>query len=1174
MALPTLKRQKLNHNNKVGFRDENTKADIKALPTETHQGQTNPTESQNKNGRLEADVESDSEEDDYSSKQGELPPGEVSKGCHTNDLPVHKKKHRLKKTATGVVYYGETFKSNIFKLQVDALIDDYRAKSGRKWGSVDKFLHSLKNVITQLPNREPLSVADAERSLIKSTKVAIPFPTPRPPPDARYKLEYKGPEAINVTGSYVLGTAERDSETFSIDLVVVMPSALFQEKDYMNYRFFHKRAYFLACIAAGIKISKDHTFELTFDYLNENRLHPIIKVKSSNDPSRKNGIGEAGIIINIIAAGPEGLFPSEKTLPNRNCIRPHNDNGGATSKTLVPTSFYNSSLRADTLVLTYLKLHHETARECDAYRDACILGRSWLKQRGLGSKISAGGFGNFEWSTLVALLLGRNGTETHIGDTILSPGYSSYQLFKGTLKFLASRDVYKNPYVFQTPDLRASKTAEAPIIFDGARGLNILFKMTQWSYNLLQHEAQITMAMLGESSFDQFRPTFLLKNNQTLLRFDVCLRIPIGCLFDYSGDKPPDSAPSVIYQKLYSTLERGLGDRVKIIHISPPPAQEWRLGAFSASNGHQYATIGLVVDPAQVARLVDHGPSAEDHKSAASFRQFWGEKAELRRFKDGSILESLVWTIKDDKSSVIEQIIAYILLRHFGENVVKQVKYLTPSARDLFRSDILGTTPFQPIMVAFSTLEKHIRSLENLPLRIRQVLAVSPSLRYTSTEVPTFGPGNPMAQPADVVIQFEGSGRWPDDLIAIQRTKIAFLVKLAELLEQSVEGISVRVGLENVSSDYINQSFLDVIYAGGAAFRLRIYHDREQMLLERLLGDKFVDAGSKSEAALALLRYKKDFLRTPSLSQSLQTLCTRHPMLSPTVRLVKRWFARHLLEPHFAPDVIELFVARTFLQPYPWRAPSSIVTGFLRTLFFLARWDWRSEPWIVDFGDDMKPDNVATIMTRFEAWRKVDPAMNRMVLFVASNFDLDGSTYTNHCQPTKVVASRMTALARAADEAFNSCAEDFDLGTLFASSLGDYDFVLELNPKFTKLDRVKHKRTGQSQYKNLQSMPSDENIVNLAHDPIDAFVRELQEIYGHAIVFFWDLGFQGIIAGLWNPSAGARQWKVKLDYSTKPLQLKSNGDESAHVDINKEAILNEIARLGGEMVQSVTTKDA
>lgn len=32
-------------------------------------------------------------------------------------------------------------------------------------------------------------------------------------------------------------------------------------------------------------------------------------------------------------------------------------------------------------------------------------------------------------------------------------------------------------------------------------------------------------------------------------------------------------------------------------------------------------------------------------QAAAKFRQFWGEKAELRRFQDGNIAEAVVWEV-------------------------------------------------------------------------------------------------------------------------------------------------------------------------------------------------------------------------------------------------------------------------------------------------------------------------------------------------------------------------------------------------------------------------------------------------------------------------------------------------------------------------------------------------
>lgn len=42
-------------------------------------------------------------------------------------------------------------------------------------------------------------------------------------------------------------------------------------------------------------------------------------------------------------------------------------------------------------------------------------------------------------------------------------------------------------------------------------------------------------------------------------------------------------------------------------------------------------TVGLILDPMFAGRLVDRGPPAEDGPAARKFREFWGEKSELRR---------------------------------------------------------------------------------------------------------------------------------------------------------------------------------------------------------------------------------------------------------------------------------------------------------------------------------------------------------------------------------------------------------------------------------------------------------------------------------------------------------------------------------------------------------------
>ncbi|KAL0259951.1 U3 snoRNP protein [Diplodia seriata] len=1065
-------------------------------------------------------------------------------------------------------YTGEVYKSNMFKLQVDELLEQIRPKHGKKEAAAEKALHELKSIIEKIPAREPAPVLDAERALIKQSKVAIPFPHPRPPRDAKYTLQYAKPTIINPVGSYPLKLNARTGEAQAIDLVLAMPPPLFQEKDYLNNRYFYKRAYYLACIAAGINGTKGHSFKLRFDYLNGNELHPIIVVQGNGQESE---LSSSNYQIHIIPVVPDGVFPEDKTLPEKNCVRPKHTAEAPVPTNLKPTPFYNASIRADSQATSYLKLLHGALSRTDAFRDACLLGRTWLRQRGFGGQIRSGGFGNFEWAAIMALLLQGGGPA---GKPLFAAGYSSYQLFKGMLQYLATRDLADQPHLYQAPGVQIPREDGVPNFFDGSRGLNLLYKMTPWAYQLLRREARTTVAALGDNAFDQFDSTFVLKSDQPLHRFDVLAEIPLSAFgIDLQDD---DQTQKIVrsYQKLYRVLRRGLGDRAQIVSLILPEHQPWHLGtAKTTVQREARISVGFIVDPANAVRAVDHGPAAESKKEAAAFRQFWGEKAELRRFKDGSILESLVWSTKDSNASIFEQIVRYILTRHLGKDVADSATFVGGQfTRLLSGTGQPGTDLFLPFRKAFDNLERDIRGLDGMPLSARHVFAADPQLRYTSVDVPLALHHQSSLTPANVVVEFEGSARWPDDIKAIQMTKVAFLLKMGELLQESLEGVTTRVGLENEGLDIMNQAFLDVFYPSSATFRIRVHHDREPTLLERRLKDKGLDAATREATALALATYKRESGRMPAHTQALQALCTRLPALSPSIRLLKKWFAAHLLSSHFAPELIELMAVRTFLNSYPWEPPTSAMTGFLRTLSFLARWDWRNEPLIVDFSSSMKPEEASAITTRYEAWRKIDPALNRVVMFAATNIDTEGTTWTDHGRPAKVVAARMSALAKAATQAVRDNGIAIEPAALFVSPLADYDFVLRINPTFAKASQGKKDKSSKQQFKNLvlQADASEQVDSNLSgFDPVKLFLSELRETFGHAVVLFSAENDADVIAGLWNPANIAkRKWKVRMGYSTVPVsEQRSEGEVDA--EANKESMLAEMARLGGELVRKV-----
>ncbi|KAL8771757.1 MAG: hypothetical protein Q9209_002948 [Squamulea sp. 1 TL-2023] len=989
-----------------------------------------------------------------------------------------------------------TAHADLFKLQLDELLRGLRPKYETKTTKLDSVIQKLRSIVERIPNQEALPLwcspdirifskaLEVQKAFEQSNSVCIPFPTPIPT-GTKILLAYTKPTNITVVGSYARKTSVLLDGKLTVDLAVTMPSSLFQANDYRDYRYFHKRAYYLACIAVEIQKAKVPALDLFFAYQDDSPLQPILIAQQSSDVDDK-GRFHSRWRIRILLAVNDDVFTMEKTLPTRN----------------------------------------------------------------------SGGFGQFEWATLISLLM-RDGGRT--GRPILSIGHSSYQLFKAILQFLSSTDLISTPMLVQTNNFKLTHS-ENPILFDGSRGLNILYKMSRWSYRLLRDEAQNSLKALKDPLADHFRTFFISKVDERTKRFDYIFRVPVKKL-----DKEASNTNSIsgLAERLYDKFYYGLGDRATLVYPEVPTTFPWPVGSrVPRTNKLPNISVGLLLNPEHSRRTVDKGPSVEDKSASATFRKFWGEKAELRRFKDGTILESLIWNTSDSKRAVIDLIISHVLDRHFSHiehnssNVYGDAFDRLLPQQMLLQSDMLG--PFSAVMSSFGSLSKSIRSMEGLPLQIRQMFAASPELRYSSLFAPMTSKPDRPRKPVEILIQFEGSTRWPEDLLAVQRTKIAFLLKTAEGIGKDNHVSTVRLRLERSKRKLSEISCLDIKTRDGIIFRLRIYHERELSMLEQALNGRLPCSSPREEIALAISEHKRNFIHRPIHTQAVTTLATRYPLLSLTIRLLKKWRDSHLLSSHLMDELLELIAIRTFTCPYPWQPPGSLNSAFLRTLRFIANWDWQSDPLIIDFNSELSKQDIQSIRTRFDAWRKLDPYMNRVAMFAASNIDREGITWTDR-RPAKIIAARFTKLARAACEVVKEKGLELKPEALFVPTLGEYDFVVYLKGGDHGVKK--------SSFKNLQMEDEEGDPFDAIYNPQQMFVDELQELYGDDIVFFYNESAISVIAGLWNPQTGPRNWKVGLGYSTMPL-AKKEGEEQ-QVTINKAAVLHDIARLGGDMITKI-----
>jgi U3 small nucleolar RNA-associated protein 22 len=1003
-------------------------------------------------------------------------------------------------------------------------------------------------------------------------------------------------------GSYVSKTMTKTQKAHGIDMVLVLPEEILQEKDYLDLRYFYKRAYYLAVVAATLRKDFANEGQLSFEYLNGNSLCPVLNFqpkisRGSEKPGDKSALDYR---IRIIPCAPDGFFPKAKLSLKASLVRKAREtNANATQ----PTPFYNSTLAAESCFLSYLKVLRQAEKKCAAFKNACILGRIWLQQRGFGGGICEGGFGHFEWAVLLALLLQGGESKTQVA---LSPSLSSTQLFKAVTQFLSVTDFAKKPCILGPGKAEAQLSTEAgPILYDSARQLNIAFKMGSWSAALLHQHAKWTRSLLSDSAIDQFSPTFILKADLPSHTFDLVARLNCGASEDVAAELDSFGSRGRIW-KLSSTVYRilrraladeELGERARLIHIQTPSSPAWPLTEHSKSQEGSTLQIGVLFDPVNMARTVDRGPSAgpsaEEKEKCEKFRRFWGDRAELRRFERDTIRETLIWT-STTPFDLCEEIMRYILNLHLriGQSQ-SDISFHGSGLPALLSLKPADTALFNVARKAFGTFERDIRDLDDLPLRVRQIAPICAELRYSSVKPPAFGSSKSGPRPMECIISFEASGKWPESLVAIQRTKIAFLLMIGSLLEKSKPGeVRTHVGLEDSKFETENLAFLDVVYEAGPSFRLRIHSDLEETLLERQVKDKTSEQYLRQRATTLLAAFRRLYTNLPLHNQYLTTSATRFPALGPTIRLVKHWFNAHMLSCHFTEEFIELAVLHVFLSPYPWDAPSSASTGFTRTLLFLARWDWRSEPLIVDTGGNMPAAERASIETRLEAWRKIDPNMNHTVLVVATAQEPSGVAWTatdGQPKPSKVVAARMTSLAKSASRLIREEGVGLDCRRLFVPSLKDYDALIHLHNKalrstlktYATVDIEEAESTGRSKFKNLDERTGQEPLP-LAQHPAELFLKRLGAAYSGPLVFFHGAADDNTIGAIWNPLMQRRSFRINLPTSYKPVvgqkrskedeQESGNAEDEDLVDVNKEAILAEIARIGADLIDRIEVK--
>lgn len=913
----------------------------------------------------------------------------------------------------------DSYMTNSMKFKTGELLKDVSLEySAANAKVVDEVVSSIKEAIDSIPDDFQVT-GDIAPGFVRDIKAD------------KVEFKFRRPTCIEIAGSYSMQCVVRPD--VNIDLFLRLPKECFHEKDYLNYRYHAKRFLYLCVIKKHLKASLDYDIRWS-TFQNEARKPTLVVSPASRLP------GNVGFVVKIIPTATS-LFSVTKLNMSRNNVRSLNQGG-----TPQATPRYNSSILEDMFLEDNAGFIRKIFLGWKELGDALMLLKVWARQR---SSIYVHDCLNGFLLSVIMAYLAKESNNSRVNKSM-----DAMQIFRVILHFIANSKLWATGMSFyqqvgsNNPNKEKGNNIHLfpVIIFDAFAKFNYCFRLSKNGLQEMQNEAAMTLTCMEKCRDGGFDEIFMTRMDFPA-KYDYCIRLNLKGSADFfrSGFCLDDECWRSYEHKVLSLMEQGLQGRAKSVRVI------WRntdgdINLEEGLNmfGKEALLIGVSTNLVEESlKLVTMGPSPEEKDEALKFRKFWGDKATLRQFRDTRIAEVVVWEHSDwSRHLIIKEITEWVLSRHLvlsKEQIVPIVDQLDFSLQ-CGKEDPMAFS--KSLLKAFDDLSKRLCLLDDIPLRVSSVQPLDAAFRLTSV----FPPGpHPLAQenhldirpekllstclePLEVLLQLEGSGNWPLDDIALEKTKAAFLLKIGESLQKNW-GMECSATEDNVD-----------IFMSGFAFRLKILHERALYLTRNSGGENHVKRILASDREL--------FLHSQHASM-INGLWGRYPTYGPVVRLAKRWVSAHLLSPLLAEEATELLVAHLFLRPFPFTPPFSRITGFLRFLRLLSEYDWAFSPLVIDINADFTPEDEKEINDKFMLSRKTgeeNPQMLMPAMFLATTYDKFSEAWTTS-SPSAAGLKRLAAYATISANVLTKLILEDQLNSypwecLFRTPLNNYDAIV------------------------------------------------------------------------------------------------------------------------------------
>ncbi|RUS78247.1 hypothetical protein EGW08_013986 [Elysia chlorotica] len=1071
------------------------------------------------------------------------------------------------------------YHSSLFRLQVSELLREITVKQKLR-SRLEEACTFITETLKNLPSGKEHKITD--KKWLKSKGIQIPIL--ERPAHVKGTFQFEPPVDVCVSGSFVIDAMVMPDVV--ADLILVVPKGFFQPKDYLNQRYTRKRALYLCSLASHLDKLK-RVQDLKFKNFMGNPHKPVLLVKLNSEDDKT-------VTLCLQVVPETDTFKESRFHVSKNNIRPgwfsenseenQNDDG---TEALPATPYYNSSVLHDLCLVRNKQFIEKILGGSEGVRDGVKLLKVWLTQRELLKGLGA--FSSFLLSCYVAYL---------IMSKKVNKLMNYYQVFRTTILFLSKSDwILEPPSLFEDkpqkmqPSLDEFRESGSCVFVDRSGFYNLAYMLPPHVFSRVKHEAELSLDALEQHQQSSFDALFMA-HVSFARKFDHVFHISLkGSQLNDTLEKIDGLQQKVmdvgghvsliLSQHVVTVLSEALGKRAKLLQCKIDKPKEWSKCDDPHDDKETRLTFGICIDTANAFNILDKGPSAEAVESR-EFRAFWGDKSEMRRFKDGTIHEAVLWTdstCQRDRRLVCRSIVQHVLQRHCSIPA-KSIQYMEGKLDPLLHVNLLpkessllyGTGEEQSLAVhhAFDHISRAVRTLSSLPLSIHSIQGVHPVFRHASVfpplpvtqassdvdvvsghAVPKEGKSLPQYIPAlKVICMLEGSGKWPEEIEAIVCLKTLLHIKMgAELRERHSMSTSVH-------KDYVD------VVKDGFVFRLVISNTRELAVLRTVKTESGMIKFKDTERSSAL---EKEIVDLPRLTHLLHGIQQENPVFSVTVRLCKRWIASQMVCGLVSEEAVELMVAYIFTSPHPYAVPGSPNTGLLRFLYLLSSFNWKADPLMVNLNKDFTDEDYASIPKEFQKNRTSLPSM-----CICTPTDKQGTKWTKPL-PTEPLLKRLIILAHESMTALEcqilKSVDVTDFKMIFRPPLCHFDLVIHLLKKANVLHHQSVDGNECVEISESKDTGKKFPVVNFC--VAEKFFQDLQTTFGDLAMFFYD-PFGGNVIGLvWKPQAFE-------DKDFKPVNFRFrrpviNDTEKPNLEIIKDSILDDIRVMGGGIVQSIVS---